>query len=127
MRPWHIVGGIVLLLALALGGWALAGSLTPYVTVAEARATGRAVQVRGHLQGAASYDAAGHLRFVLVDEQGDEMVVVYPRPQPANMDPAAGLVVVGRYDPAAGLFRASRILVKCPSRYEEPPAPGGAP
>lgn len=119
MKPVYIIGGIVVLAAIVLGALAFVNTLTPYVSIAEARISGRTVQVHGFLKETLGYDAEGHFRFVLVDEKGDEMTVVYGQAKPANFEQATGFVVIGRYDAAAGLFHAEQILVKCPAKYQE--------
>ena len=50
------------------------------------------------------------------NEAGELMPVVYKGVEPGNFDQAETVVVVGRY--ADGVFQASQILVKCPSKYE---------
>jgi cytochrome c-type biogenesis protein CcmE len=119
VKPGYIIGGIVVVGAIVLGALAFFSTLTPYVSVAEARRSGGSVQVRGYLQESQGYDADGHYRFVLVDDKGDTMTVVYEQPLPANFDQVKSFVVGGRYDPATGFFRADKILVKCPSKYQE--------
>lgn len=132
MKPAYIVGGVVLVAAVVLGALSFANSLTPYVSIAEARDSRRSVQVHGYLKEVLGYDQEGNFRFVLVDDQDDAMVIVYERPRPANFDQASGFVAIGRYDPAGQVFRARKLLVKCPSKYQEQgqgdtslPTPGG--
>ncbi len=119
MKPVYIIGGVVVLAAIVLGALAFVNTLTPYVSIAEARTSGRTVQVHGFLKETLGYDAEGRFRFVLVDEKGDEMIVVYGQAKPANFEQATGFVVIGRYEAEAGIFRADQILVKCPSKYQE--------
>lgn len=119
MKPAYIVGGVVIVAAVVLGALAFANTLTPYVSISEARTVSRSVQVHGYLEERLPYDEAGGLRFVLVDDEGEQMTVVYDQPRPANFEQATGFVVIGRYDPLEQVFHADRILVKCPSRYQE--------
>ncbi|MGC8874199.1 MAG: cytochrome c maturation protein CcmE [Chloroflexia bacterium] len=119
MKPAHIIGGLVILAAVVLGAVSFANSLTPYVSIAEARSTGRSVQVHGYLKEDLGYDASGEYRFVLMDDRGDEMLVSYKGTRPANFEQATGFVAIGRFDPEAGVFRARKLLVKCPSKYQE--------
>jgi len=106
------------LAAVIFGALAFANTLTPYVSIAEARQSDRSVQVHGFLKEVLGYDEQGHYRFVLVDEADDEMTVVYEQPRPANFEQASGFVAIGRYDSTAEVFRAHKLLVKCPSKYE---------
>lgn len=119
MKPTHIIGIVVVLVAVVLGVVAFAQTLTPYVTIAEARQSERPVQVHGYLQESLGYDAENHFRFVLVDDKGDTVTVVFERSLPANFEQAQGFVAIGRYDRRADLFRAEQLLVKCPSKYQE--------
>ena len=120
--------GAVLILGFA--GFSLAAfrtNLTPYVTFAEARqqaasgGSGRIVQVAGGLVPAsADYDTANAaLRFELVDTaSGEKLPVRYHGIRPANLDEAISIVAIGRYDPRAQEFEATKLLVKCPSKYQ---------
>ncbi len=119
MKPAYIIGAVVILAAVILGGLAFANNLTPYVTIAEARTAGRTVQVHGYLKETLGYDEQNRFHFVLVDDQDEAMTIVYEKPQPANFEQATGFVVIGRYDPTEQVFRAEKILVKCPSKYQQ--------
>ncbi len=119
MKVVYVVGGLVLLAALVWGGLAFTNHLTPYVSIAEARAASRTVQVHGYMRETLGYDDAGRWRFVLVDDRGDVLTVACEQVPPAGLEGAAGLVAIGRYDASANLFRATRLLSECPSKYQE--------
>ena len=55
--------------------------------------------------------------FHMRDEAGNLMQVEYPNPRPANFEDAERLVVEGKMH--GGVFQASHILVKCPSKYND--------
>ena len=118
MRLTHVLG-----LALVLGGL-VAGlsvyqkSLTPYRSFKEARETNGTVQVHGTLAPAsARYDGRA-LTFRIKDTQStDEMDVVYTDVKPGNFDQARDIVAIGTFQ--GGVFRAEKLLVKCPSKYQE--------
>ncbi len=111
-------------LLLAFGGFALSAfqeSLTPYVSYADARASGRSVQVAGGLdKDSSGYDESSHsLLFTLVDEKDQStMPVRYQGVKPANFEDAISIVAIGSYDPATEIFAADKLLVKCPSKYQ---------
>jgi len=117
----YILGAVLLV---AFAGFSLASfkeALTPYVGYDEARSVGRAVQVAGALAtDSADYDdVTGYLHFTLVDEEsGDRLPVRYEGLKPANFEEAISIVAIGRYDDASGEFQASKLLVKCPSKYQ---------
>jgi cytochrome c-type biogenesis protein CcmE len=96
-------------------GFAIKDSLTPYTTFSEA-VPGRTVQVKGELLGSITQEA-GVLRFHLRDDNGREEAVAYRGAKPENMEHAESVVVIGRLE--KGVFAASQLLVKCPSKYEE--------
>ncbi len=114
-----IVGGLLLA---GFGGFAFVSfnrSIAPYVPFAEARTLGGSVQVAGFPDHQASnFDTgAGTFSFVMKDEAGDQMPVVYAGVKPGNFDQAEKVVVVGRYE--GNTLHADQILVKCPSKYDD--------
>jgi cytochrome c-type biogenesis protein CcmE len=118
----YLFGGLLLAL---FAGFSLASfnkALTPYVGFAAARADGaRTVQVAGGLlAGSSSYDEdAGALLFTLSDpESGERLPVLFAGLKPANFEEAVSIVAIGRYDDEDGVFRADKLLVKCPSKYQ---------
>jgi cytochrome c-type biogenesis protein CcmE len=119
LKPLHLACIALILLALGYGVTALGASVTPYVSVAEAQASGRSVQVYGFLNDMGGYTDKGEFRFGLKDERGQIMEVVYPKGKPANFEQAIGIVAYGQYDAASQTFQADELLVKCPSKYQE--------
>jgi cytochrome c-type biogenesis protein CcmE len=117
LKPGYIVGGAVILAALAFGATSFQTSLTPYVTVAEAKSAKGTVQVSGLLADQGSYDQAGNFVFTMKDDKANTLSVVYKHPRPANFETATGVVAIGRFE--GGVFLADSLLVKCPSKYEE--------
>ncbi len=99
--------------------YSFSSALNPYVSFAEAAETEATVQVMGYLHGGeVRYDMdSRQLRFNLEDEEGTTALVAYEGPKPANMDQAESIVVIGRFEEE--IFQAQKILVKCPSKYEE--------
>ena len=55
--------------------------------------------------------------FYMIDENGNEMKVVYNGSIPNNFETAQSVVVTGKY--VDGYFHAKDILTKCPSKYED--------
>ena len=119
LKPLHWAGIILIGLAIWLGASALGTSLTPYVNVAEAKASGRAVQVMGFPMDQGAYTSDGAFSFSIKDEFGQPLQVRYNQPKPGNFDQAISVVAIGRYDEAQGVFLADDLLVKCPSKYQE--------
>jgi cytochrome c-type biogenesis protein CcmE len=120
-RRLYLIGGVLLL---AFAGFSLTSfrdTLTPYVNYREARSANRVVQVAGALQkGTSAYlPADSSLLFTLRDPKTRDTVRVrYHGLRPANFEDAISIVAIGRYDPRAQEFAASKLLVKCPSKYQ---------
>jgi cytochrome c-type biogenesis protein CcmE len=120
MKKSYIIGGIVIVLALVMAMFSFQSSLTPYVTIKEAKANKRPVQVAGVVaKGTKRYDLeSNNLIFTLREDGGDEMVVEYDGPRPANFDDVTKMVVIGKFEPEKQAFAATELLVKCPTKYE---------
>jgi cytochrome c-type biogenesis protein CcmE len=61
--------------------------------------------------------------FYLIDEQGKESKVVYRAPEPADFERSEKVVLIGKMN--GDHFEANKILLKCPSKYNEGQAPQG--
>jgi cytochrome c-type biogenesis protein CcmE len=82
-----------------------------------------------HVVGQLKKDEAGHViglekstdnlsvSFVLVDENQKEQKVFYNEPMPADLLRSEKVVVIGSYN--NDQFVAKKILLKCPSKYQE--------
>lgn len=93
-------------------------TLTPYVSFDEARRSQTVVQVAGGLvKGSDTYDEkAQELRFSIIDDRSDQMVVVYKGIRPGNFNDAVSVVAIGKWDGSS--IQAEKLLVKCPSKYQ---------
>ena len=120
LRPVHWIMFGIIALALVTGAYALrSGGMVAYVTVAEAKAAPRNVQVFGYLYSKGAYDEQGRWTFDIQGENGDVLTVVYPKAKPSNFEQAISVVAMGRYDRTSQAFMADQLLVKCPSKYKE--------
>jgi cytochrome c-type biogenesis protein CcmE len=120
IKKSYIVGGIVVVLAMVMAMYSFKSTLTSYVTVSEAKASKRPVQVAGIVvAGTDRYDLkSNNLVFVLREDGGDEMQVEYDGPRPGNFDNVTKVVAIGKYEPKEQVFVARELLVKCPTKYE---------
>jgi cytochrome c-type biogenesis protein CcmE len=120
IKKSYIVGGIVVGLAMVMAMYSFKSTLTSYVTVNEAKASRRPVQVAGIVvTGTDRYDLkSNNLVFVLREDGGDEMQVEYDGPRPGNFDNVTKVVAIGKYEPREQVFVAKELLVKCPTKYE---------
>ncbi len=55
--------------------------------------------------------------FYMFDNQGEESKVIHFGPRPQDFEKLDQIVLVGQYQ--EDLFLASRLLLKCPSKYQE--------
>jgi cytochrome c-type biogenesis protein CcmE len=55
--------------------------------------------------------------FIMIDDKGKEQKVIYNEPMPQDFVKSEKVVVIGSYK--ADSFLASKILLKCPSKYQE--------
>ncbi len=115
-----IIGITIIIISIGLAIYSFQSSLNPYVTIAEAAETARQVQVMGYIDDPDSIvfnQESGKLQFVLSDDEGTTVQVIYEGPRPDNLDHADSVVVVGYY--RDNVFAAEKLLVKCPSKYEQ--------
>ena len=60
---------------------------------------------------------ANYFTFYLIDDKGVEQKVVYHAPEPADFERSEKIVIIGKMD--GDHFEASKILLKCPSKYTD--------
>jgi cytochrome c-type biogenesis protein CcmE len=120
MKKSYVIGGVVIVLAMAMAMYSFQSTLTAYVSVSEAKASNRPVQVAGIVvEGTDRYDLdSNNLLFTLREDSGDEMKVEYDGPRPGNFDNVTKVVAIGKYEPKEQVFVARELLVKCPTKYE---------
>lgn len=116
-RSYLLIGLIGVFIAYA--GFSFSDSVTPYVSIADAKATGDMVQVKGILaaNAAAPVQDGSDFVFTIEDEKGGEMLVRYHGTEPDQFKDAVHIVAIGRYQEKA--FEADKLLIKCPSKYEK--------
>lgn len=125
MKRYDKVLLLALLFAFAAGIFITARSaMSTYVSFAQAREAGHAVQVKGRaLAGTLQEAETGKYAFQMQDDSGEIVRVVAYGELPANLFEAESVVVKGKY--SDGAFEAQAILVKCPSKYEAEEHPEG--
>lgn len=129
MKKSHIL--IIIVIAAAIGILvSTAGDASTYVGFGEAYEMATAGNTKDiHVVGELTKDAEGNVigietgidkvsfSFVLVDEKGKVQKVAYNEPMPQDFTKSEKVVVIGRYE--GDVFKASKILLKCPSKYQE--------
>jgi len=131
MKASYIILLIVIAVAVAII-FSSTGSASEYVDFAQAEnlaqdGDNEMVHVVGSLVKDASGQYVGmnynpgidpnHFEFMLKDTKGLEKKVVYFQPKPQDFEKAEQIVIIGHAK--AGVFVANKILMKCPSKYED--------
>ena len=118
MKPKYIVGIVIILVFIVFAAINLSKSLTPYVTLDDAKKSSKVVQVKGQrVVGSENFDVEKKVfTFKMADDKGEQFEVIYHGVKPANLEQAEEIVVIGRY--TQGHFEADQLLVKCPSKYQ---------
>lgn len=112
--------GVLMLAFVGYAGWSFVDSVTPYVGVAAAQKAAGNVQVKGVLDKSAEapHMEDGDFVFTIQDEDtGESMVVCYHGTKPDQFDEAHHIVAVGKFHD--GAFQSDKLLIKCPSKYEQ--------
>ncbi len=129
MKKTHIV--IIIVIAAAIGVIITsAGDSSTYVTFDQAQQMALAGKKKNiHVVGQLKKDPAGNIigiregadkvsfSFVLVDDAGREQKVNYNEPMPTDLIRSEKVVVIGSYQ--GDEFNATKIILKCPSKYQE--------
>jgi len=129
MKKSHIIAIIVIAACIGII-IATAGDASTYVSFDQAyqmASTGNKTQI--HVVGDLKKDAQGNIigleksqdnlsfSFLLIDESGKEQKVYYNEPMPPDFARSEKVVVIGGYQ--NNTFLANKILLKCPSKYQE--------
>ena len=103
---------------LIIAFFSMRGVLTPYVSFQEAKQLDKYVQIIGSLEKTAGITyAVGSISFSLSDDDNTVMRIIYSGPKPLNFEHAQQVVALGKYDRSGNVFKADKILTKCPSKY----------
>lgn len=131
MKLSHILGIVVIALAIGIIV-ATAGDASSYVTFRQAEEMAKDGDSQMiHVVGKLKKDANGrieglgyhpeidpnHFEFTLVDNDQRIQRVVYNSPKPQDFDRSEQIVIVGNM--ASDHFQADKILLKCPSKYQD--------
>lgn len=129
MKTSHIAAIAVIAAAIAIIV-VTAGDASTYATFDEAyqlasNGNKNSIHVVGELKKNSAGEIVGlepgadkvSFTFLLVDENGKEQKVLYNEPMPPDFTRSEKVVVIGGYRQDA--FVASKILLKCPSKYQD--------
>jgi cytochrome c-type biogenesis protein CcmE len=131
MKPTHIIGIVVIAVAIGMIITTM-GDASQYVTFAQAQEmakNGRTTKIhvvgslRKNQQGRVldlQYDPKvnpNYFAFTLIDSEKRAERVVFRNPKPSDFERSEQVVVIGSYHKEG--FVADKILMKCPSKYQE--------
>ncbi len=129
MKKSHILAIVVIVVAIGII-ISTAGDASTYVNFDQAyqlASSGSTTQI--HVVGQLPKDANGKIigleksndnlsfSFTLIDDKQKEQKVYYNEPMPPDFTRSEKVVVIGSYQKE--LFVAKKILLKCPSKYQE--------
>lgn len=118
MKIKYVIGTIIIVVFIIWAGISFNKTLTPYVSLADAKKTQSIVQVKGKRIDDGTIDMVKNLFiFTMEDDRGERIEVVYDGAKPGNFEQATEVVCIGQYK--NGKFYAKELLVKCPSKYIE--------
>lgn len=121
MKKSSIFGLVVIAIAIAVIISVYSNSST-YGSFKDAQATSSELHVVGHLnkQKQLFYDAtrdANYFSFYMKDNKGEECKVVFTGAKPQDFERSEQIVLTGQMK--GNEFHASKILMKCPSKYTQ--------
>lgn len=133
-HKFAIAGVIIFLTIIALVYTAFKQSSVYYMTVTELKSkggslTGQGLRASGQAKdGTIKYDSEKLiLDFDISEKESPDNIihVTYKGIKPDSFKADVEVILEGKYDPNENLFKATTLLVKCPSRYEgKTPPPG---
>ena len=131
MKAKYILGIVIIAAAIVII-MTMTGDASSYVSFEEAKELSnkgfkRSIHVVGALPKTASGKILGieespdrlSFKFQMVDEDGFKQQVLHANPIPADFDKSEQVVIIGAYK--GEHFIAEKILLKCPSKYQEDP------
>jgi len=124
MKKKYLIGGAIVLLAVIyLLYLSFGSSVSYYVTISEfydriIELEDTNIRVAGVItENSIEWDAEEvELKFIIT-EGGKNMPIVYNGAQPAGFKAGSNLLVEGKYG-SDGVFQATQLILKCPSKYE---------
>jgi cytochrome c-type biogenesis protein CcmE len=119
MKSKHIIAIVVAVIFVGVAAFGLVENKIDYSDFKNAQSEGSRAQISGTWvkEKGANYDPKTNtFSFHMKDKEGIEMPVRFSGAKPNNFEIAPTVVCVGKVE--AGVFHASDIQTKCPSKYE---------
>ncbi len=131
MKKTHIAAVVVIAIAIAMI-ISMTGDASSYVSFSEAKELSekgfqKNIHVVGELPKTANGEIIGIIespdklsfKFDMIDENGLKQQVLHADPIPTDFTRSEQVVIIGAYQ--GEKFVAEKILLKCPSKYQEDP------
>lgn len=131
MNKKYIIAIIIIAVAISMIV-GMAGDASTYMSFSEAKELSekgfkKDIHVVGELPKTASGEIAGivespdrlSFKFDMIDEKGMKQQVLFAEPIPTDFTRSEQVVIIGAYE--GDKFIANKILLKCPSKYQEEP------
>ncbi|MEJ5352476.1 MAG: cytochrome c maturation protein CcmE [Melioribacteraceae bacterium] len=120
MKNKYLFGGIIIVVFLGIMIYLFTQTNVQYESsFVKVMQSGKTVKATGTWLKERSYEFDKEnkvLSFYIQDENGNVMKVVYHGGMPNNFESSTSVVVTGKY--SNGVFHATDILTKCPSKYQ---------
>ena len=131
MKKKHIAAIVIIAIAITMI-ISMTGDASTYVSFDEAKELSekgfkKSIHVVGELPKTVSGEVTGieespdklSFKFEMIDENGMKQQVLFAEPIPTDFTRSEQVVIVGAYE--GDKFVAEKILLKCPSKYQEEP------
>jgi len=120
MRIKYILAAALAIIAISFILYSFQSSLTPYVSIREAKQNPGRVQIAGFLRTKSLIyrRPTRTVEFTIYESEGDTLAVHYDGAKLTNLNDVEKVVVIGTYHQDENMFYADEILAKCPSKYE---------
>jgi cytochrome c-type biogenesis protein CcmE len=122
MKPKVLLGIVAIVAFTSLLFYNFGNSISTYVDFeqAEGRQGAHVVGVWDSSQESGFSRETMQFSFYMKDQSGNVRKVIFPKPKPNNFEQADQLVVIGQM--RGDVFYANDMLMKCPSKYNDPNA-----
>lgn len=123
MKKRYIIGGVIILAAVVyLLYLSFSDAVNYYVTVSEFfdrenELSDNKIRIAGIITAPISWDSEDLDLEFNITEGGDILPIIYNGAKPSGFKEGSSILVEGKYQ-TSGIFRASQLIIKCPSKYE---------
>jgi cytochrome c-type biogenesis protein CcmE len=123
VKKRYLTGGVILAMIVGyLFYLSFGSSVSYYVTVSEFFARGTElydtnIRIAGKIADPIDWNAQDIELGFNISEGGQTLRVIYSGAEPGGFQAGSDILAEGKYS-SEGIFRASQLIMKCPSKYE---------